>query len=109
MNNTDILELKKRYKKDNSITRIQGCYVLGMEKKIQTTIDSWFSDLDESEQFKYLELVKKGFSGVLGKNLQTLEFNREPEEENSPKMMSLLALRNSELKAIKALLRNMFP
>ena len=62
MNNTDILELKKRYKKDNSITRIQGCYVLGMEKKIQTTIDSWFSDLDESEQFKYLELVKKGFS-----------------------------------------------
>ena len=98
MNNTDILELKKRYKKDNSITRIQGCYVLGMEKKIQTTIDSWFSDLDESEQFKYLELVKKGFSGVLGKNLQTLEFSREPGAENSPKMMSLLALRNSELK-----------
>ena len=35
MNNTDILELKKRFKKDNTITRIQGCYVLGMEKKIQ--------------------------------------------------------------------------
>ena len=40
MNNTDILELKKRYKKDNSITRIQGCYVLGMEKKIQTLRDN---------------------------------------------------------------------
>ena len=98
MNNADILELKKRYKKDNSITRIQGCYVLGMEKKIQTTIDSWFSDLDESEQFKYLELVKKGFSGVLGKNLQTLEFEKISGEDNNPKMMSLLALRNSELK-----------
>ena len=98
MNNTDILELKKRYKKDNSITRINGCYVLGMEKKIQTYIDSWFTDLDESEQFKYLELVKKGFSGILGKNLQTLDFYREPGEENAKSMLSLLALRDSELK-----------
>ncbi len=98
MNNTDILELKKRYKKDNSITRINGCYVLGMEKKIQTYIDGWFSDLDDSEQFKYLELVKKGFSGVLGKNLQTLDFKREAGEENAKSMMSLLALRDSELK-----------
>ena len=98
MNNTDILELKKRYKKDNSITRINGCYVIGMEKKIRTYIDSWFSELDEAEQFKYLELVKKGFSGVLGKNLQTLKFTEEPGQENPKAMMSLLALRDSELK-----------
>ncbi|MBR3039224.1 MAG: DUF4317 domain-containing protein [Lachnospiraceae bacterium] len=98
MNNADILELKKRYKKDNSITRIQGCYVIGMEKKIQTTIDSYFSDLDESEQFKYLELVKKGLSGILGKNLQTLSFAKEEGKDNPSSMMSLLALRDSELK-----------
>ena len=98
MNNTDILELRKRFKKDNSITHINGCYVIGMEKKIQTTVDSWFSELDESEQFKYLELIKKGFSGILGKNLQTLQFVREEGEENAKSMMSLLALRDSELK-----------
>lgn len=98
MKNTDILELKKRYKKDNSITRIQGCYVLGMEKKIQTYIDSWFSELDETEQFKYLELIKKGFSGILGKNLQTLSFKKQSGKDNPDSMMSLLALRDSELK-----------
>ena len=83
MNNTDILELKKRFKKDNTITRIQGCYVLGMEKKIQTTIDSYFSDLDESEQFKYLEIVKKGLSGILGKNLQSLSFEGAREKRRT--------------------------
>ena len=98
MNNTDILELKKRFKKDNTITRIQGCYVLGMEKKIQTTIDSYFSDLDESEQFKYLEIIKKGLSGILGKNLQSLSFEGATGESNPKSMMSLLALRDSELK-----------
>ena len=98
MNNSDILELKKRYKKDNSITRINGCYVLGMEKKIQTYIDSWFSELDESEQFKYLELIKKGFSGVLGKNLQTLSFKSEEGKDNPSSMLSLLALRDSQLR-----------
>ena len=98
MNNTDILELKKRLKKENSITRINAAYVIGMEKKIQTTVDCYFSDLEESEQFKYLELIKKGFSGVLGKNLQTLSFVREEGEENAKAMMSLLALRDSELK-----------
>ena len=98
MNNTDILELKKRLKKENSITRINAAYVIGMEKKIQTTVDCYFSDLEESEQFKYLELIKKGFSGVLGKNLQTLSCVREEGEENAKAMMSLLALRDSELK-----------
>ncbi len=98
MNNTDIQELKKRLKKENSITRINAAYVIGMEKKIQTTVDCYFSDLEESEQFKYLELIKKGFSGVLGKNLQTLSFVREEGEENAKAMMSLLALRDSELK-----------
>ena len=98
MRNTDILELKKRFKKDNTITRIQGCYVLGTDKKIQTYIDSCFENLDEAEQFRYLELIKKGFSGVLGKNLQSLSFEQEEGRDNPKSMMSLLALRDSELK-----------
>lgn len=96
MNNSDILELRKRLKKtDSSVTRITGCYVTGENKKIQTYIDTDFADLEEAEQFKYIDLFKKGLSGVLGKNLLNLSFSREKEEES---MQSLLALRASELK-----------
>ena len=98
MNNTDVLELKKRFKKGNSIVRIEGCYVLSMDKKIQTYIDGYFDDLSEDEQFRYLEIFRKGLSGVLGKNLQSLSFEKEEGAENPKTMMSLLALRDSELK-----------
>jgi len=98
MNNSDILELRKRFKKtDSSITKITGCYVTGEEKRIKTYIDSYFADLEEEEQFKYIEIFKKGLSGVLGKNLFTLEFTKE-EKESGSAQASLLALRNSELK-----------
>ena len=96
MNNSDILELRKRLKKtDSSVTRITGCYVTGENKKIQTYVDADFAQLEEAEQFKYIELFKKGLSGVLGKNLLNLSFARDKEEEA---MQSLLALRASELK-----------
>lgn len=96
MNNSDILELRKRLKKtDSSVTRITGCYVTGENKKIQTYIDTDFSQLEEAEQFKYIDIFKKGLSGVLGKNLLSLSFNREKEAQG---MQSLLSLRASELK-----------
>lgn len=97
MNNSEVLELRKRFKKNNTITRINGCYVIGMERRIQTEIDSYFSDLEESEQFKYLDILKKGLSGAVGRNLLNLPIKPENEGAGGTRQ-ELLALRDSELK-----------
>lgn len=98
MNNSDVLEIRKRFKKEKTtIGRITGCYVTGADKKIQTYIDSDFVDLEEAEQFKYIEIIKKGLSGILNKNLLSLSFKEEA-QENGGQQQSLLALKNSELK-----------
>lgn len=98
MNNSDILEIRKRFKKEKTtIGRITGCYVTGEDKKIQTYIDTDFVDLEEAEQFKYIEIIKKGLSGVLNKNLLCLNFKNEAEAPGG-QQHSLLALKDSGLK-----------
>lgn len=98
MNNSDVLEIRKRFKKEKTtIGRITGCYVTGADKKIQTYIDTDFVDLEEAEQFKYIEIIKKGLSGVLNKNLLSLKFKDEAQGAGG-QQQSLLALKNSELK-----------
>lgn len=98
MNNSDVLEIRKRFKKEKTtIGRITGCYVTGADKKIQTYIDTDFIDLEEAEQFKYIEIIKKGLSGVLNKNLLSLKFKDEAQGAGG-QQQSLLALKNSELK-----------
>lgn len=97
MNNSEILELKKRLKKeDNTITKITGCYVIGMDRRIQTYIDTTLDELEETEQFKYIDILKKGLSGVLGKNLLNLSFAGSS-EEIAKSQQGLLAIRQSEL------------
>lgn len=98
MYNTDVLEIRKRFKKEKTtIGRITGCYVTGADKQIKTYIDTDFADLEEAEQFKYIDIIKKGLSGVLNKNLLSLSFKDEALEAGGAQQ-SLLALRNSELK-----------
>lgn len=98
MNNSDVLEIRKRFKKEkNTIGRITGCYVTGADKEIKTYIDTDFVDLEEAEQFKYIEIIKKGLSGVLNKNLLSLGFSEEAQGAGG-QQQSLLALKNSELK-----------
>lgn len=99
MNNSEVLELKKRFKKSDKLTldRIRGAYVIGSEKRIQAYIDTTYDDLSESEQFKYLDIFKKGLSGVINKNLLNLKF-RFDSEDGTNAQRSLLALRDSELK-----------
>lgn len=98
MYNTDVLEIRKRLKKEKTtIGRITGCYVKGADKTIQTYIDTDFEDLIEAEQFKYIEIIKKSLSGVLNKNLLCLSFQEEAQAAGGSQQ-SLLALRDSELK-----------
>lgn len=93
----EVLELKKRFKKDkNNIVRVSGCYVNGEKKKLATFKEDFLS-LDESEMFKYLDLAKKSIGGTLGNNLLELEFPTE-EEKQGGVQANLLALKKSELK-----------
>ena len=106
MNKKDILELKRRLKKDDcSFTRMCGCYV-DSEKNIVLNIDENFLNLKEEEFFKYLEIAKKTLSGTIGNNLLELNFTNEGENINQTQL-SLLELKNSKLKD-KTLLDNFY-
>lgn len=106
MNRKDILELKRRMKKEEcTFTRMCGCYV-DSHKNIILKINETFLNLVDEEFFKYLEIAKKTLSGTIGNNILELEFN--PEEENpGGKQNFLLGLRDSKLKS-EALLDRLY-
>ena len=97
MRKKDILELKKRLKKDDcTFTKMCGCYVNG-EKNIILKFNETFLNLDEDEFFKYLEIAKKTLSGTIGNNLLNLEFPFDQEEEGG-RQYDLMKLKKSNLK-----------
>lgn len=97
LRNKDILELKRRFKKENcTITRMCGCYVDASKNKV-VELSETFLNLEDEEFFKYLEIAKKTLSGTIGNNLLELHFASE-EEEPGGKQQYLLGLRESRLK-----------
>ncbi len=97
LNKKEIMEIKKRLKKEGcTFTRMCGCYVDGEHNRV-TRLGKTFLNLDEEEFFKYLELAKKVLSGTLGNNLLELEFPLS-EEEQGGRQQFLLGLRESKLK-----------
>ena len=97
LRNRDILELKRRFKKENcTITRMCGCYVDSNKNKI-VELNETFLNLDEAEFHKYLDIAKKALSGTIGNNLLELKFEKS-EEESGGKQQYLLGLRESGLK-----------
>ena len=95
MRKKDILELKKRFKRDHcTFTKICGCYVNG-EKNIILNFRESFLNLDE--YFKYLEIAKKVLSGTIGNNILELNFPLNENLENE-KQLSLVKLKKSQLK-----------
>lgn len=97
MTKKDILELKRRMKKEAcTFTKLCGCYVDG-NKNIILKINETFLNLKDEEFFKYLDIAKKALSGTIGNNLLELEF--APVEEGEDSMQSfLLGMRDSKLK-----------
>ena len=93
----DILELKRRMKKEDcTFTRMSGCYVDANKEKV-VKINENFLNLDEEEFHKYLEIAKKSLSGTIGNNILELHF--EPEETESGGIQQFfLGLRDSCLK-----------
>lgn len=96
MNKKEIAEIRKiLLPTRQTITRIAGCYVSAEKEKI-TTFTKSFQLLEEEEVFKYLEIFRKGLSGVPGKNLLDMDFPNEEEEEGG-RQHFLYQLRMSHL------------
>ena len=93
MEKKEVLELKRRLKKEScTISKLAGCYVNSSKEKVVTFTDDFLS-LSEEEIFKYLEIANKTLSGTVGNNLMELSF---PDDENGMQK-SMLALKNSKL------------
>jgi hypothetical protein len=95
MINAEVLELKKRFRKDKaSFYRVAGCYVNEKKEKVYT-FNKQFLNLPDDEMFKYLEIVTKTLSGKINNNLLNIEFPIE-EEKDDGAQSQLYELRNSE-------------
>lgn len=97
MNKKEVLELKRRLKKDEcTFTRMCGCYVDADHNKV-VNIGETFLNLEDEEYYKYLDIAKKTLSGTLGNNLLELEFPTA-EEAAGGRQQFLMGLRESKLK-----------
>lgn len=94
---SEVLEIKKQFRKDNPVIgKLCGCYV-DAQKEIQLISKEAFSMLPEEDAQRYLDIFKKTLSGTIGKNLLNLDFSSEAEEAGSTHAL-LLKLRESGLK-----------
>lgn len=94
---SEISEIKKILTNtDCCIHGLAGCYV-DTEKQVHVIPQGKFLVLPEEEQHKYFDLIKKAFSGRIGRNLLNLAFRTEGGKTalNRVEMLSLLT---SELK-----------
>lgn len=97
MNKKDIMEIKRRFKKEScTFTRMCGCYVDAEKNKV-VNFGQTFLNLEDEEFYKYLEIAKKVMSGTVGNNLLTLDIPLE-EESSGGKQQFLMGLRESRLK-----------
>lgn len=93
---TEISEIKKQFSEANcTISKICACYVSGEKDKI-TTMREAFLSLPEDEATRYFQILRKGLSGTLGKNLINLDFPLEAEFADGTQKF-LLDLRDSHL------------
>ncbi len=102
MNKKDVMELKKRFKKEEcTFTKVCGCYV-NSEKTPLFEFRETFLNLPDDDMFKYLEIAKKSLSGKIGNNLLELNFpeieNTQSEAFSNEKQQLFMMLKRSGLK-----------
>lgn len=97
MDKKGVLELKRRFTKENcTFTRMSGCYVDAGKNKV-VNFSETFLNLEDEEFYKYLEIAKKALSGTVGNNLLELDFPLD-EEAAGGKQQFLMGMRDSKLK-----------
>ena len=75
MNEKEIAELRRRYRVDRTnISKIYGCFV-SEKKEILSEFEQSLGTMSEDDADGILSLLKKTFSGTLGKNLHEIEFS----------------------------------
>ena len=95
MTNSDRNELRRRFVKDNSISRLALCYVNSSREKVVVQNEVFLS-LPEEDMFKYLDIAKKSLSGNIGDNLLELSYTEKQEKEESYRF--IMGLKDSGLK-----------
>ncbi len=96
MTNKELAELRRHFRPDRvSVQRIYGCYV-NANRQIIAYIDEPLSTMAQSEQEKYLGLLKKSLSGGLGRNLVDIVFSTQ-QVAGSEEHGLLMELRASKL------------
>lgn len=96
MNKKDALELKRRFTKESSVSRLAGCYV-DCNKNVVLRFNENFLNLAEEEFYKYLEIARKTLSGNIGNNILEHEFPGN-EEETGGIQEYLLQVKSSDFK-----------
>ncbi len=101
MNEKEIAELRRRYRKDKSnISRICGCFV-NEKKEIIAEFDHSLGLMPEEEAEQVLSVMKKTLSGTMGRNLWEIEFSTAQVMESEEHRL-LTQLRSTELKDTEA-------
>ncbi|MBQ4600409.1 MAG: DUF4317 domain-containing protein [Oscillospiraceae bacterium] len=97
MNTKEIGELRRRVRRDRSnMTAIYGCYV-NDNKEIVSEFRQSTAMMSENEAEKYFSLLRRIFSGTLGKNLIDITY-RTAQVADSPEHKLLMELRQEGLK-----------
>lgn len=97
MNKKEISEIRRRWKPDyDNISEVFGCYV-NAAGQIITELDMGVGLMDADEAEMYLKILKKVFSGTMGKNLIDIEFTTDQVESGDEHRL-LMALRDCHLR-----------
>lgn len=97
MTEKEIGEIRRRVRRERSnMTAIYGCFV-NEQKEIVTEYRQSMAMMSENEADRYFGLMKRIFSGTVGKNLLDITF-RTAQVANSPEHKLLMYLRTTALK-----------
>jgi len=97
MNQKELGELRRRFRPEKcAVSRIYGCYV-NSAREVISYLDEPLGRMPQEEAEKYLSLLKKTLSGVLGRNLIDIVFSTE-QVMDSDEHRLLSALRESGLR-----------
>ena len=97
MNEKELAELRRRYRKDKSnITRVCGCFV-NEKKEIISEFDQGLGLMPEEEAEQMLRMLKKVLSGNVGRNLAEIPFSTTQVMEGAEHIL-LAQLRAERLK-----------
>lgn len=97
MNEKEVAELRRRYRKDKSnISRVCGCFV-NEKKEMIAEFDHGLGLMPEEESEQILSVMKKTLSGTVGRNLWEVNFSTEQVMESEEHRL-LSELRSTELK-----------